>query len=191
MLYVGSNDAIKIEFEDSVHNCFDVKFIGPAKWFLQMHIHQYKDKSYTLDQHCYILNTLQRDNPNSEFPERETPFPPDYTFSRDNQPVTDHDKHIIEEQHKSLPFRSAVCTLLYLAYNTRSDTLCTVCKLAKDCICPGKTDFHALIWLVGYLRRCPYYAIKFYQDTTSNPVYDVCRQNRIPHFNLTVFSNTS
>jgi hypothetical protein len=62
-----------------------------------MCIHQHKDKSYTLDQHRYILNTLQRYDPNSEFPERETPFPPDYTFSKDNQQVTDHDKHIIED----------------------------------------------------------------------------------------------
>jgi hypothetical protein len=89
MLYVGSNDAIKKEFEDSVCNRFDVKFLGPAKWFLQMHIHQH--------QHRSVLNTLQPYNPNSEFPERETLFPPDYTFSKDNRPVTDHGKHIIEE----------------------------------------------------------------------------------------------
>jgi hypothetical protein len=48
---------LKKEFKDSVRNRFDVKFLGPAKWFLQMCIHQHKDKSYTLDQHCYILNT--------------------------------------------------------------------------------------------------------------------------------------
>jgi hypothetical protein len=82
MLYVGSNDAIKKEFEDSVRNCFDVQFLGPAKWFLQMRIHQHKDKSYTLDQHCYVLNPLQRYNLNLEFPECETPFPPDYSFSK-------------------------------------------------------------------------------------------------------------
>ncbi len=55
MLYVGSNDAIKKEY--SVRNSFDVKFLGPAKWFLQMRIHQHKDKSFTLDQHCYVLDT--------------------------------------------------------------------------------------------------------------------------------------
>jgi hypothetical protein len=152
MLYVGSNDAIKKEFKDSVRNCFDVKFLGPAKWFLQMRIRQYKDKSCTLDQYCNVLNTLQRYNPNLEFPECETPFPPDYTFSKDNRPVTDHDKHIIEEQHKCLPFCSAVCsTLLYLAYNTRANFLLAVCKLAKACISPGKANFCALVWLIGYL----------------------------------------
>ena len=63
----------KKKFKDSVRNRFDVKFLGPAKWFLQMHIHQHKDISYTLDQHdYYILNTSQRYNPNLEFPEHET-----------------------------------------------------------------------------------------------------------------------
>jgi hypothetical protein len=58
MLYVGSNDAIEKEFEDSVRNRVDVKFLRPAKWFLQMRIHQHNDKNYTLDQHRYVLNTL-------------------------------------------------------------------------------------------------------------------------------------
>jgi hypothetical protein len=52
-----------------------------------MRIHQHKYKSFTLDQHCYILNALQRYNPNLKFPESETPFPPDNTFSKDNQPA--------------------------------------------------------------------------------------------------------
>ena len=69
MLYVGSNDSIEKHFEDSVKNRFDVKFLGPAQWFLQMRIHQHHDSSYTLDQHRYVLNTLQRYDPNSEFPE--------------------------------------------------------------------------------------------------------------------------
>jgi hypothetical protein len=148
-------------------------------------------QSYTLDQHCYVLNTLQQYNPNLEFPELETPSPPDYTFSKDNQTVTDHDRHIIKDQHKRLPFRSAVCVLLYLSYSTCVNILFVVCKLAKACFCPGKINFRALIWLIGYLQQRPYYAIKFYPDTTSNPVYNVCRQHCITHSNLTVFFDAS
>ncbi|KAI2513173.1 Mitochondrial protein [Fragilaria crotonensis] len=76
MLYAGSNDSIEKQFEDSVRNRFDVKFLGPAQWFLQMRIHKHSDSSYTLDQHRYVLNTLQRYDPNSEFPERDTPSLP-------------------------------------------------------------------------------------------------------------------
>jgi hypothetical protein len=97
MLYVGSNNSIKKTFEDSVRNRFDMKFLGPAQWFLQMRIHQHKDSTYTLDQHHYVLNSLQRYDPDSILPERKTPFPPDYTFSKDNHPVTDHDKSFIDK----------------------------------------------------------------------------------------------
>jgi hypothetical protein len=45
MLYAGSNDSIEKAFEESVKNRFDVKFLGPAQWFLQMRIHQHKDSS--------------------------------------------------------------------------------------------------------------------------------------------------
>jgi hypothetical protein len=53
MLYVGSNNSIEKQFEDSVDNRFGVKFLGPAQWFLQMRIHQHQDSTYTLDQHRY------------------------------------------------------------------------------------------------------------------------------------------
>ena len=159
MLYAGSNDSIEKEFEDSVRNRFDVKFLGPAQWFLQMRIHQHKDSTYTLDQHRYFLKALQRYDPSAEFPERETPFSSDYIFSKANRPHTDHDQTTLDKKYSRLPFRSAVCTLLYLAYNTRSDILFAVCKLAKACICPGDIDYRALIWLFGYLQRRPYYAI--------------------------------
>jgi hypothetical protein len=64
-----------------------------------MHIHQQKDSTYTLDQQRYSLNSLQRYNPDSKFPERKTPFPPDHIFSKDNRPVTDHDKLIIGKRY--------------------------------------------------------------------------------------------
>jgi hypothetical protein len=149
MLYAGSNDSIEKQFEDSVRNRFDVKFLGPAQWFLQMRIHKHSDSSYTLD-------------------------------------LT-----LVEQKQQRLPFRSAVCTLLYLAYNTRADILFAVCKLAKACISPGIPDFRALTWLIGYLRRRPYYALKFYPDGTSNPIYDICIHHRIPYTDLTVFSDAS
>ncbi|KAI2506225.1 Reverse transcriptase (RNA-dependent DNA polymerase) [Fragilaria crotonensis] len=104
MLYAGSNDSIEKQFEDSVKNRFDVKFLGPAQWFLQMRIHQHQDSTYTLDQHRYVLNTLQRYDPNSEFPERDTPFPPDYTFSKENRPVTEQDIALVAQKQQRLPF---------------------------------------------------------------------------------------
>jgi hypothetical protein len=69
---------------------------------------------------------LQHFNANSQFPEHEIPLPPDFTFSKDNRPVTNHDMHIFGGQRKHVPFCSAVCTPLNLAYNTFA-----VCNLTK------------------------------------------------------------
>jgi hypothetical protein len=85
-------------------------------------------------------------------------------------------KHIIEEQHKTPflllrgvyaslschqhPCQYPLCSLqtcksLYLPWqnqlHTRANILFAVRKLGKACICPGETDFRALIWLMGYL----------------------------------------
>jgi hypothetical protein len=154
-------------------------------------LHNGSCKCIAIDQHCYVLNTLQRYNPKLKFPERETPFPPDFTFSKDNRPVTDHDKRIIDKQHKHQPFCSTVCMLLYLAYNTQANINSAFCKLAKACILSGNFNFRALtIWLLGFLQQRPAYNdAKFYADANSNPVYHVCHQHCIPHTNFTIFSD--
>ena len=76
--------------------------------------------------------------------------------------------------------------LLCCVYATLSCLhLFAVCKIAQACICHGKANFCALIWLIGYLQLHPYYAIKFFPDTISNPVYNICRQHHISHSDLT------
>ena len=140
MLYVGSNDATKQEFTNSVQKGFDVKFLGgPAQ----------KHTTHIFDQHCYVLNTLHCYNTNSQFPECEIPFPPGFTFSKDNRPVTDHNMHIFVEQRKCIPFCPTVCSPLNLAYNTFA-----VCNLAKANIYSRNFNVCALIWLIGFLRQC-------------------------------------
>ena len=111
----------------------------------------------------HVLNTLQRYDPNSKFSKRNTPFPPDFTFSTENCPITEQDIALVEQKQQRLLFCTAVCTLLYLAYNTRVNILFAVWKFPKACIVPGT-------WLIAYLRCRPYYALEFYPDCTSHPI---------------------
>ena len=89
----------------------------------------------------------------------------------------------------SLPLRHMNTTLSWIQQPCQYP-LCSL-QTCKSLDFPGKVSFRALICLIGLLQQCPYYAIKFYPDTTSNPIYDVCSQHCIPHSILTVFSNTS
>jgi hypothetical protein len=86
------------------------------------------------------LNILQRYDPEQKYKPRKTPAPPTYIYSKDNRPSTDEDKHHIDEAYPDIDFHSAICSLLYLVYNTRADIILIVCKLAKACSCPGMKD---------------------------------------------------
>ena len=156
-----------------------------------MRIHRHNDRSYTLDQHRYVLNTLRRYDPENRYKERATPIPPEYVYTIDNRPKTKNEEDLIERRYSDIHFRSAVCTLLYLAYNTRADILFAVCKLSKACINPEAKDHEALRWLLGYLRRKPDLALKFYPNKQDSPVDQICETTRVPKSDLVIFTDAS
>jgi len=191
MLYVGSNDQIESDFRDSVERRFNVNFLGDAQWFLQMRIHRHSDGRYTLDQHRFAVNTLARFDSNGTIKERDTPLPPDYVFSINNRPTTQQKKDEIKRYEDKIHFRSAVCSLLYLAYNTRADILFAVCKLAKACQMPSAQDYDGLFWLLGYIKARPDLAICFYPSPQNNPIRTLCDANSVPYSELCVFTDAS
>jgi hypothetical protein len=65
------------------------------------------------------------------------------------------------------------------------------CKLSKACHDPGIKDYEALLWLFGYLRKYPDYAIKFYKDVTQSPVYQIAKSQNIPQAEILAFSDAS
>lgn len=140
LLYYGSNDRVEKIFEQSISNRFKIKFNGNAQWFLQMRIHQYADYSYSIDQYRFAKNILHRycpdDAPFGTPKHRTTPAPSTYVYSKKNRP-TDKEKKQLEIDYKGLDFRSAVCSLLYLALGTRGDILFIVNKLSNACTAPG------------------------------------------------------
>ena len=156
-----------------------------------MRLHQHRDGTYTLDQHRFAMNILQRFDPKNTITKHDTPLPTDYTFSKDNRPKDDNERAHTESKYSFIHFRSAVCTLLYAAYNTRADILFAVCKLAKACVCPGDKDYKALLHLIGYLKSKPDLALKFYPDRHKNPIYDICLANNIRYSDLTIFTDAS
>eukprot|EP00957_Ditylum_brightwellii_P076119 5786816-Ditylum_brightwellii.AAC.1 len=99
--------------------------------------------------HKYNLKTCPWDLPQH----RPTQASLDYVYSKANRPLFKEEEDAIKGKNSGLDFRSAVCSLLYLALGTRSDILFTTCKLAKACSYPGIKDFEALIWLFEYLKR--------------------------------------
>jgi hypothetical protein len=194
MVYFGTDDEIETQFENTIKGKFQITFNGPAQWFLQMRIYKYSCGSISLDQQRYALNIVSRYNPPEApwgVPQfRETPAPPGYIFTKENRPTIEQTKEI-ETRFKGLHFRSAVCSILYLAFGTRADIMFITCKLSKACHDPGIKDFEALLWLFGYLRKYPDYGIKFYHDVTQSPVYQIAQSQNVPQSDLIGFSDAS
>jgi len=115
----------------------------------------------------------------------------DYVYSKENRPKSDEDRKAIEDKYPGLHFRSALCSILYLAYNTRADILWITAKLAKACSQPGMKDYDALFHLFGYLRAHQEYAIKFYSNPEESHPYTICRQLKQQPSELIAFSDAS
>jgi hypothetical protein len=194
MIYFGTDDEIERQFENGLKGKFHITFNGPAQWFLQMRIHRYSCGSISFDQQRYALNIVKRYNPPEApwgVPQfRETPAPTSYVFTKENRPTIEQ-KNEIETRFKGLHFRSAVCSILYLAFGTRADILFITCKLSKACHDPGIKDYEALLWLFGYLRKYPDYGIKFYHDVTQSPVHQIAKSQNVPQSEIIVFSDAN
>lgn len=191
-LYYGSTDKAEKDFEKEVAKRFKIEFNGNANWFLQMRIHQYADYSCSIDQYRYTKTILKKYCPETAPfgipPHRATPAPPKYIFSKEHRPTEEEQKQI-DVDYEGLHYRSAVCSLLYLALGTRGDILFIVNKLAKACVAPGKEDFKALLWLFGYLRAEPAWGSKFYSDMKESPVNNLVKKHILKTSDIIVFTD--
>ena len=194
MMFFDS-DQTKEEFFKDLKTRFVFNILGHAHWFLQMRIHRYDDGSYSLDQMRYTLFLLDKNCPtNSPWGRplhRDSPAPPKYAFTKDNQPKNDEEHKAIKDKYPGLQMSSAVCSLLYLAMGTRCDILWIVNKLAKSCKHPGMEDFHALMWCFGYLRKYIDRGIKFYNNHEESSVHMICDKMNLKSDGLIGFSDSS
>lgn len=193
--YGGSNDAIEKVFEKMISGRYQIDFHGELHWFLQMRVHRYADYSYSIDQNRYTQNILKKYCPDDASfgtpPHRKSPAPVDYVFTKENRP-DDAEKLKIEGDYQGLNFRSAVCSLLYLALGTRGDILFIVNKLAKACVNPGRKDYEALLWLFGYLRAEPNFGNKFYSNLKESPIHDILTETSTSNpSEIVVFTDAS
>ena len=77
--------------------------LAPAhngSWVLQMRIHQLSSSSYSLHQHCYILNALHFYDLLSKFPERDSPFSANFTVIKDNCPVATTNLALVKQKQQ-------------------------------------------------------------------------------------------
>jgi hypothetical protein len=148
-LVIASNDdGQKSWLKQQLSAKYKMKDCGDLEWFLGMRIQRDRaNKVITLDQQQYVESVLerfgmQRCNPVS------TPASVGVHLTRDMCPTTEEE----EEFMRTIPFRSAVGSLMYAMVATRPDiasALGVVCRFMSN---PGKQHWTAVKRILCYLR---------------------------------------
>jgi Reverse transcriptase (RNA-dependent DNA polymerase)/gag-polypeptide of LTR copia-type/GAG-pre-integrase domain len=146
---------------------FKLRRLGPIDFLLGVKIRRDRTK-YTihLSQKQYILDMLARYG-FSDCTPVQTPINPGTNLSEKQCPTTPED---IEEM-RSVPYISAVGSLLYLAIATRPDIAYTVGLLARFNINPGKAHWAAVKHLFRYLKGTMDMELTFSPDTTTSELF--------------------
>ena len=179
-LYFASSDKIRMDFELSLKNKFNLTLMGTAKWYLGMKITQQKDH-ITLDQDQYVKNITTRFEKlfKHPFKLKDSPLPASFVPTKKDSPSTDAEIKEIKIRFGNLNFRSIIGALLYVSCCTRPDISYAVNKLAKYANNPGATHFRALLHLIGFLKANSNKGLKFYNDISKSELYKVLQENNI------------
>lgn len=148
MLIVGQDANMIHKLKEDLSKSFDMKDLGPAKHILGMEIvRDRKAKRLWLSQEKYIEQVLERFNMKNARPVN-TPLAAHFKLSRRFCPTSDEEK----AKMSSIPYSSAVGSLMYAMVCTRPDIAHAVGLVSRYLSNPGKVHWEAVKWIFRYLR---------------------------------------
>ncbi|GLT26815.1 hypothetical protein SLA2020_018570 [Shorea laevis] len=154
LLYVDDmlilrQDVEKIcRLKEELSKSFDMKDLGPAKQILGMAItRDRKAGKLWLSQAKYVERMLERFNMKHAKPV-STPLANHFKLSKRSCPTTKEEK----EKMSSIPYSSAVGSLMYAMVCTRPDIAHAVGVVSRFLSDPGKIHWEAVKWIFRYLR---------------------------------------
>ncbi|XP_060672707.1 wall-associated receptor kinase-like 10 [Ziziphus jujuba] len=148
MLIVGQ-DAMKIsKLKKALSKSFDMKDLGPAQQILGMQIiRDRKNRRLWLSQEKYVERVIKRFNMDKAKPV-SIPLANHFKLSKRMCPSS---KEEIEEM-ASVPYSSAVGSLMYAMVCTRPDIAHAVGVVSRFLSNPGKKHWEAVKWILRYLK---------------------------------------
>lgn len=157
MLVVGK-DISKIDrLKKELSKSFDMKDLGAAQHILGMKISRDRSaRKLWLSQERYIERVLERFNMVNSKPV-STPLAAHFKLSTRQSPSSKKEK----EEMKSIPFASAVGSLMYSMVCTRPDIAHAVGVVSRFLANPGKAHWEAVKWILRYLRGTSKYSLCF------------------------------
>ena len=163
MLIVGRNVSRINNLKKELNKFFAMKDLGPAKQILGLKIARDRvAKKIWLSQEKYIEKVLQRFSMNGA-KAVSCPLANHFQLSAKQCPSTDAEKTEME----SIPYASAVGSLMYAMVCTRPDIAHAVGVVSRFLSNPGKEHWAAVKWILRYLRGTSKFCLCF---GDSNPV---------------------
>ena len=148
MLIVGQDLNMINRLKVELSKTFDMKDLGPSKHILGMQITRDREsKKLWLSQETYIERILERFNMQYSKPV-STPLATHFKLSRKCCPITEEER----DEMSSIPYASAVGSLMYAMVSTRPDIAHAVGTVSRYLSNPGKSHWNAVKWILRYLR---------------------------------------
>uniref|UniRef100_A0A2N9HLM6 Integrase catalytic domain-containing protein n=1 Tax=Fagus sylvatica TaxID=28930 RepID=A0A2N9HLM6_FAGSY len=148
MLIVGQDANMVGSLKNELFKSFDMKDLGPARQIFGMQIlRDKKAKKLWLSQEKYVERILERFNMKHAKPV-STPLGGHFKLSKKSCPSSNKEK----ENMASIPYSSAVGSLMYAMVCTRPDIAHAVGVVSRFMVNPGKEHWEAVKWIFRYLR---------------------------------------
>lgn len=135
-------------FKDQMSKRYNMTDCGELHWCLGMRIRRDRDKgTITIDQERYIKDVLQRFRMGDCNP-ASIPAHPGVHLTKEMSPSTDEEI----QRMKSVPYRSAVGSLMFAMVGTRPDIAAAVARVCRYMENPGEQHWAAVKQIFHYLR---------------------------------------
>ena len=148
-LIIASNDENQMScIKASLGQRFEMKDLGPLQYCLGIQItRDRKNRTLCMSQEKYIADMLERFHM-AECKEVATPLDPSVKLTKEMEPKTE--KEILEM--KTVPYRSAVGSLMYAMVATRPDIAAAVGVVSRHLNNPGQAHWTAVKRKFRYLK---------------------------------------
>ena len=147
LILAASSDVLLSCIKNSLNTRFDMKDLGPLKYFLGIEFSQ-KDDTVVMSQVQYLTDILHRYNMSS-IRVRRTPCEQNLSVYESEEFVTDP------------MYREAVGSLVYAMVCTRPDLSFVVTRLSQHVASPTKGDMLLLKHVFQYIKGTVDYCLKF------------------------------
>ena len=166
MLIAAKNMASIVLLKKQLSQEFEMKDLGAAKKILGMEIIRDRKKGkLKLSQKSYVEKVLQRFNM-TRAKSVSVPFTAHFKLSAEMSPKTDE-----EQKHMaSVPYSSAVGSLMYAMVCTRPDISHAVSVVSRYMANPGKEHWEAVKWILRYLKGTTDLGVCFDKAKVNNTV---------------------